>query len=141
MIQRIQSVYLLVGAVACGLPFLVGLPTLEAGTPPWVFTLRGVLYIAAGVLGFVAIFLYTSRERQQIAAFWAQVVAAIAVIVIIGMLLLYGRAGSAIQAVTANAEAIVSVAAPLFALGCFRSARSAIARDIKLVKSMDRLRD
>jgi metal-dependent hydrolase (beta-lactamase superfamily II) len=89
----------------------------------------------------VAIFLFKARDRQQIASFWAQISAAIALIVVIGMLLLYGASGTGIRSMVAEAENVVAVAAPLVGLVLFRSARSAIARDIKLIKSMDRLRD
>ena len=141
MIQRIQTLYLFLGAVACAIPFMVGLPALEAGTPSWVSTLHTALYVLAGALGLVAIFLFKARDRQQIASFWAQISAAIALIVVIGMLLLYGASGTGIRSMVAGAENVVAVAAPLVGLVLFRSARSAIARDIKLIKSMDRLRD
>lgn len=141
MIQRIQSLYLLLGATACAIPLLVGLAPVETGTPEWTNTLRSALPVLAALTGFGAIFMYRTRDRQSLVVVVAQALAAVGLIVAVGALILYGAAGPGVRAITASTGGVVSVAGPLAAIVLFQLARRGIAADIRLLKSMDRLRD
>jgi len=141
MIQRVQSAYLLIGAIVVAVPFFVGFPELEATSPPGVATVWTVLFALTAALGLVAIFLYANRERQQIVAFWSQIAAALGVIVVVGGLILYGASGSGVSALYSDTPGVVAVLAPVVAAFMYRRARAGIARDINLIRSVDRLRD
>ena len=141
MIQRIQSVYLLLGSAACALPFGFGFAALEPAAPAWVGTVRTALVALAAVVGFVSIFLFTNRSRQQSVVFLAQMLALLCFIIVVATLLLYGSNGTGVQALVGDSDSVVTSAAPLVGGLLYVAARRGIARDIKLVKSMDRLRD
>lgn len=141
MIQRIQTVYLLVGAIACAVPLVVGVAPLGGEATPWVGTLRTSLFVLASTLGIAAIFLFGKRQVQASLVLWAQVVAALSLLFLAGASLLYSAEGAGIESLVGTGAATAATAAPLVALVLYGLARRAIKADVKLVKSMDRLRD
>ncbi|WP_022836629.1 DUF4293 family protein [Salisaeta longa] len=137
MIQRIQSVYLVLAAVAlASLPFL----NFDAGVSlawftPTVIGLSGLAALSA--VGCVA--LYANRERQLQAVQGVQVLVIVLAGAFYGGLFLAG--GLAVQ----GAQGILwpnvaELALPIVAYGLLVLARRGIKKDIELVASMDRLR-
>jgi len=141
MIQRVQTVYLLLGALC-----LIGLGFLEmpwestaAVTYGWfVPTLAGLIVATAGT-SCGAIFLYERRPTQRNVVVGVQVLTVLLVAVLYGGLYLTSaltfRGPDGISW-GKTAALLLPVAAYLF----FLLARRAIEHDIELVKSMDRLR-
>lgn len=141
MIQRIQTVYLLVGAAALiGLLFVdalwaSGVAERQAWFPPAVFVLGGL----AVVVAVIAVFLYKQRERQR------TVVVAAQVLTVLLMGALYGGLYLADVLYVRTAEGweaglLVGLFLPILAYACFTLARRGITRDINLLRSVDRLR-
>lgn len=141
MIQRIQSIYLLIGAIALACLLFFG--DLWAGPAaaqhPWF---APVLLIAAGLaimIALVAIFLYKDRRRQRGVVAWAQLFTLITFIVLlIGVFI--GNASGSVDATGSASEYTIVLIIPLVAYVLFYLARRGIERDIALVRSMDRLR-
>jgi len=141
MIQRIQSVYLLLGAVALGILFAFDSPwaSTAAAERGWFEpTLIGLIVVTAGT-GLGAIFLYTNRQRQRTVVVGAQVLTFVLALVLYGGLYLENelsvRAGG-----TFLVEKAVVLLLPAAAYVLFWLARRGIDHDIQLVESMDRLR-
>jgi peptidoglycan/LPS O-acetylase OafA/YrhL len=141
MIQRIQSIYLLLAVAMLGLEYTFDSvwkgPSAEAYS--WfVPVTTGVFTLAAiGALG--AIFLYSQRKRQRSLVVVSQVIA------LLGLLILFGTQfmTNSLPAVAASAvafEAWAALACPVLAYLMLMMARRAIDKDIALVRSMDRLR-
>jgi peptidoglycan/LPS O-acetylase OafA/YrhL len=142
MIQRIQSVYLLLGALAMGgMLFLSALWSGPAAQQfgwfaPVAASLAGLT--AAGALG--TIFLYRNRKRQRAGAAGLQVLAALVTVLVF----VAHYAAGALNLRASGGEIALGKAAllalPIVAYGLFLLARRAIQSDIELVQSMDRLR-
>ena len=141
MIQRIQSIYLLLAVAMLGLEYTFDSvwkgPSAEAYS--WfVPVTTGVFTLAAiGALG--AIFLYSQRKRQRSLVVVSQVIA------LLGLLILFGTQfmTNSLPAVAASAvtfAAWAALACPVLAYLMLMMARRAIDKDIALVRSMDRLR-
>lgn len=141
MIQRIQTVYLLIGAMVCAVPFVIGFAPLDGGTPQWVFTMRSGLYILTAVLGVIAVVLFSRRNTQRSFIFWTEMVASLTFIVSAGSLILYGAEGVGVASIFGSPPAVLTIVVPAIALLFYRLARSGVDKDIKLIKSVDRLRD
>ncbi len=142
MIQRIQSVYLLLGAAA-----LVGLVFLDsfrqgaaADTYAWFEPAITGLSLATAAVGLVAIFLYSNRPRQRKVVIGTQVGTILTVAVLYASLYLTG--GFDVRAADGSIDIgqVLLVALPVIAYLLFYLARRGIESDIELVKSMDRLR-
>ncbi len=137
MIQRIQSLYLLFAALALVLFAVLGVPeqTAFAGQAWLWWALEGLSGL--GVLACIyAIVLYTDRTRQL------RVVAAaqwLVVLVVLGLALVFVL-HPVLQVTLRNAADVVGYLMPIVAYVLVRLAQRGIDRDIKLVKSMDRLR-
>ena len=143
MVQRIQSVLLLLASGASfapfALPFAIGqAPESASGVfADGVYNLHDNLILLlsfslAGVLGLVAIFFFRNRKWQKTLALLT------ALLILLGiafMVTFYFRAADGIQASIA-AGSIIPVAGLLAAF----LARRFIQKDENLVKSMDRLR-
>lgn len=142
MIQRIQSVYLLLGAAAlAGLVFLDSLwQSAAAATYSWFGPSIAGLSIATAVVGLIAIFLYNTRPLQRKVVLGTQMGTVITVAVLYGTLYLTG--GFDVRAADGSFDTgqILLVALPVVAYVLFYLARRGIESDIELVKSMDRLR-
>ena len=141
MIQRIQSVYLLLGALAMTALLLFGggwqdaISTASGWLVPALYFLGGVTVLSA----IAAIFLYNNRPRQR------TVVIGIQVLTIIFAMLFYGglyiveglKLG---QNGNVSVGYIVLLLLPIVAYLFFYLARRGITSDMELVRSMDRLR-
>lgn len=144
MIQRIQTVFLFIAAVFAGLP--LWLPYLSGTSEQTVFAdgqfnafdnigLLG-LSIMSGVLGLVAIFLYSNRPLQ------ARLTGAGALVSLLAALLLAFTVYQIYSAEQPNHPLQLGaslVLSPLAVLLFFLALR-AIRKDERLVRSMDRLR-
>lgn len=136
MIQRIQSVWLLLAAVCSFLTFKVSFYYgLKAGAAvnEALNASSGLLLIlcaaATGIGAFIAIFLYKDRKTQL----W---VTAIALLFSLLSLVIYFSKTKSYSDGRFSLTAIVSIIIPVFLLLALRG----IWKDQKLVKSLDRLR-
>lgn len=145
MIQRIQSVYLLIGSILLGLlhlfPFGKGNEVSESMLSDGLFNLQDgpmLLFPAtiAAIVMFVSIFLFKQRKVQKMS-------------VILAMFLLGMLMGFAVTTYFTNKDIFNSSNNFAFGLGAilpFASlvlgilSSASIAKDEKIVKSMDRLR-
>ncbi|MFN3596701.1 MAG: DUF4293 family protein [Rubricoccaceae bacterium] len=137
MIQRPQTLYLLIGAFLLVLFFALSGAWADAASAaaPALGVLAYVLATASAVVSLGAVFLYKTRERQRTVigvAMW--MVLALVLVVAVGLFL-------AQRAPTPGAEAryLVSLL-PLGAYLSLRMARRGVQKDVDLVRSMDRLR-
>ncbi|MDA0683754.1 MAG: DUF4293 family protein [Bacteroidetes bacterium] len=140
MIQRIQTIYLLLAVVLLAIAFLFdGIWTGAAAAEyAWfVPVTMGLLGLAAAG-GVTAVFLYKDQPRQRGFVVLLQYLTLLGLALLIGANSLAGGWGS----LTANASfsTWASVGAPIIAYLMFLMARRGIDKDIKLIKSMDRLR-
>jgi hypothetical protein len=138
MIQRIQSIWLLLvaafAAVTFRFPFangdwtkdnLVGAVPLDATTT----ILLSIITVLTGALGFVAIFLFNNRRVQSRLCYMGIVLSI--VLLVLYFLEMQNFFNSVIALWAVFHFAI---------LGCYIMAARGIWRDDKLIKSMDRLR-
>ncbi|MEN8125107.1 MAG: DUF4293 domain-containing protein [Bacteroidota bacterium] len=144
MIQRIQSLYLLLAAlVSGGLIFIFYLWTNQSGNDIYAINIiseedlllksTGILFILSSILSIISIFLYKNR-KIQIVINRLNIVLNFFLLGIIVYLLL-----------TLSGETVVSKKGigsfiPLIAILFLVLANKAIIKDEKLVKSVDRLR-
>lgn len=140
MIQRIQTIFLLLAVVFLAIAFLFdGVWTGAAAAEySWFVPVTMGVFGLAAAGGVTAIFLYKDRQRQRGFVVLLQYVTLLGLVLLIGANSLVGGWG----AMTANSSfgAWASVGAPILAYLMFLMARRGIDRDIKLIKSMDRLR-
>jgi uncharacterized membrane protein len=141
MIQRPQSLYLLIGAVAFLALFFFDLAweSPAANSYTW-FT--PVVLMMAGVLGLGAIgtiFLYGDRKRQRSIVVGLQVATIAFLLLFLGGIYLVGDLHFARDGVTAAGK-VIAMLLPILAYAMFFMARRGITKDIALVRSMDRLR-
>lgn len=141
MIQRIQSLYLLLACLAVAAVFLfdAAYPGGHTDVPGWM---PGALFAMAFIIVAIcvwALLLYKDRPRQLRVVLYAQ-------IVIIAMIVafLYGlwEAGE-LRDLLAGPDGgwkLLAVALPFVAYVLLFLARKGIERDIELVRSIDRLR-
>jgi hypothetical protein len=141
MIQRIQTAYLLLGCTASVAPIALGLTPLSPAAPNWVEPLRLLLFGLSAGIGFLSIFLYSNRGRQLVVALGAFIAALVCLVVVLATFVFYAVTLPGIEAAFATRGAVVTTIAPLVSGAFYYAARRGIASDIKLVKSMDRLRD
>ncbi len=140
MIQRIQSVWLLVAAVLAGASFKLSFFSgnkLNATTnvKEWieftanqsVFTM--IIAVAIAVAALIAIFMYKDRKRQMLVTLSTTVVSII-------QIFLYFNAKSSFTEANLDLGSLLVFAIP----ACLALASKAIYNDDKLVKSADRLR-
>lgn len=141
MIQRIQTVYLLLGALLLS---GMGLFDTPWGSPAaaqygwFVPALIGFLVVTVGT-AVVAIFLYDRRKTQR------QVVVGVQVLTLCVAGVLYGglymaRALSFTGITGILWDKSIVLILPILAYGLFLLARRGIESDIELVESMDRIR-
>jgi len=122
MIQRIQTVYMLIAGVVAALPLLFGLD--------W---LRTLLFAISAVVALYTIFKYKKRNIQQLLN-WLNIVINFTLLGIFVYRMLNSPGESFIS------EKGVGVFAPVLSIVFLFLANKAIRRDEKLVKSADRLR-
>ncbi len=141
MIQRIQTIYLLLGALA--LWAVLAFESLWQSAPaeaygwfaPAIFALGGL----AGVVGVVAVFLFRDRPRQRRVVLGGQVLIVLLLIVLYGGFFLAGALSFTFEGQLSWGKLLVFIL-PLGGYVMYFLARRAIAQDIELVRSMDRLR-
>ena len=136
MIQRIQTIYmLLVAAIAGGLTFVFGLYTLEDGAA--VFAKDEPLYLglfmASAVLALITIFLFKNRKLQFVLNRLNIILNLILLgIFVYRMLNLSGE--------SELSEKGIGIILPIISIVLLVLANRAIKKDEDLVKSVDRLR-
>lgn len=141
MIQRIQTLYLLVGALLMGAFFFadVAWGSAAAEAYAWFTPVLLALTALAVLVGVGAVFFFRNRTVQRKAVVGAQMCTVGATLVLYGALF----AADAL-AVTAGGAIVVgrliALLLPVAAYVFFFLGRRAIDRDIALVRSMDRLR-
>ncbi len=129
MIQRVQSIYLLLAALlAVAVPFAGGAVTPDSWI--WYTPLKVALSILVAVGSLVAILLYGDRPKQK-----GLVVVLVLLAAGLTVLLMLGWWVS-----RRTDPAFWPLVFPLLAIAALFLARRAILKDIKLVRSMDRLR-
>jgi hypothetical protein len=139
MIQRIQTVHLLIAALLVGLfiglgdGWLASLADRMAWLPVTAYVLAGL----TAALALAAVFFYKQRATQMRVILAAQVVNVLLVLALAGALGLSTFGGEATRAGLAAATVAVL---PVFAYIFLSLARWGVRRDIELVRSMDRLR-
>jgi peptidoglycan/LPS O-acetylase OafA/YrhL len=130
MIQRVQSLYLLLAAIfVLAVPFSPGLVTPEGWAWYTPVKVAASLLIAVGCL--VAIFLFRDRARQKglVTVDMALSVALVATLIV-----------AAVTEAGVDLSTVWPIVLPVMALVLLFMARRAIAKDIELIQSMDRLR-
>lgn len=142
MIQRIQSIYLLVAAVLAGATVALPEPVQAASEGPnaWLPYVAWGLAGLTALVALISIFLYKNRKRQRGIVLGAQFLALGLLLVGFMVLFLTGQLQTLLGP-PVNIQGILLLAWPLLAYLFLYLARRAIDKDIKLVRSMDRLRD
>lgn len=141
MIQRIQSAYLVLGAISIGSIYLLS----DIWTGPAALKSSWFTAVTLGISGicvvgaFVAVFLYKDRKRQR------SVVVLLQVFTILGLLTLFAGEyfGGTLPFIGTDSDGMIEgIGLGLTAAGYlfFYLARRAIDKDIELIKSVDRLR-
>ena len=141
MIQRSQSVYLVLATILLGLEYMFTdvFPWAATEQVAWFSPAVLGLFTVAAIGSFGSIFLYKDRKRQK------GLVVLLQYLTLIGLVMLVvanSMAGTLPGISMSNAAfshwgALVS---PIMAYLMFLMARRGIAKDIALVRSMDRLR-
>ena len=141
MIQRIQSIYLLLAVAMLGLEYSFDSvwkgPSAEAYSWFGPVTMGVFTLAAIGSLG--AIFLYSQRKRQRSLVVVSQVIALIGLLVLFGTQFMTNSLPS-VSASSVSFESWAALVCPILAYLMLVMARRAIDKDIALVRSMDRLR-
>ncbi len=140
MIQRIQTVYLVLGAVVLGALLFFGVVWEGAATAQGWFTPVVVLFDGlAAAVAVGAVFLYKNRPRQRKVIVVAQVLTIMLLITFCGGLYLvdalYVRTSQGL-----DVGMLAALLLPIVAYVLFLLARRAVEKDIERVRSMDRLR-
>lgn len=135
MIQRIQSIFLLLAGLAYG-----GVGALQnvfvQDIQPWLPTAVLVISGLVALFALVTIFMYNDRKKQLQFASILQYLSLIALVAVFGGLYFAG----AFNAMGENVMAIVVAVLPIIGYLFVRLATTRIKKDIELVRSMDRLR-
>jgi hypothetical protein len=139
MIQRIQSIYLLLGAVSLiAIMFIDSLgASAAAESMPWFVPAVPLTAGLAAALALAAIFLYGSRPKQVSTVRGGQVLTLLCMVVLYGGLILES---STEFFPPGESGQVLLLLLPIVAYVTLYLARRAIRKDIELVKSMDRLR-
>ena len=146
MIQRIQSILLLLGAIAVfglyKLPFGSVSPVIRSSAlfSDGIFTIQDhvaliALFSIAGLLAFVAIFLFKNRQLQKVLS-RVSIIANVIGIILALVLFMQDAANMG----TAEPREEMGLGLPILSIIFTLFALRYINKDDKLVKSMDRLR-
>ena len=144
MIQRIQSVYLLIATVlSAGFIFLFNLWVTEQGIEFFALDSLSsgnlllasvfVIFIASAVLTFITIFQFKKRQLQFVLGRLAILIN----FILVGILVYFTQNLSGEMQVS---EKGIGLLIPLFTIVFVALANKAIKKDEELVKSVDRLR-
>lgn len=136
MIQRIQSIYLLIALIVMGvLPFVFQLETTAAGEKVF-FTdhiTDLILFLSSAVLSLITIFLFSNRKLQF-------VLCRLNIILNLILLGLFVYHSLSVSGEVATSEKGIGMFLPIFSIVFLVLANKAIKKDEDLVKSVDRLR-
>lgn len=136
MIQRIQTVYLLIVALFAGLlPIWMPLWTNLESTPIYANNegLISIAFYASTVLAVVAILMYKNRQNQF-------VVNRLNIVLNLFLLGLFVYRSLSLSGETTISEKGIGMLIPIFSIVFLALANKAIKKDEDLVKSVDRLR-
>jgi len=136
MIQRIQTIYLLLAAiVSAGLVFMVSLWTDVDGNQVMAIDEINyfVAFIASGVLSLIAIFLFKNRKLQT-------VISRLNILLNLILLGVFVYRSLTMSGGTAVPEKGIGMFLPIISIVFLVLANRAIRRDEQLVKSADRFR-
>ena len=143
MIQRIQTVYLLLASIVSGvLIFVFNLwESLKSsiyaldflGSDSYVLKLIPVLFLASAILAFVAIFIFKNRKLQF-------VIGRLTILINLILLGLLIYLSLTLPGEAAVSEKGIGMFIPILAILLIVLANKAIKKDEDLVKSADRLR-
>lgn len=141
MIQRIQSLYLLLGGMALGAFFFFDpIWASQAATEQaWFTPSLMALTAAAAAVGLGAIFLYRTRSRQRTVVIGAQMITVLLLVALYGGLFMSGEL-TVRTAGGYDVPKIVALVLPIGAYVFYYLARRGIERDIKKVEDMERFR-
>lgn len=141
MIQRIQSVYLLLGALClASLAFVDDIWLSQAAeSQAWYVPTVALIGIATVLAALIAIFLYKNRSQQLKLIVAVQIMTLAFLVILFGGQILVGDF-TLFEGGTADVAMIIALILPIAAYIFFYLARRGVRRDINLVKSMDRLR-
>lgn len=141
MIQRIQTVYLLLGALALGALGFFETPWSGAAASQFSWFVPSLVVLLIGTAGTAlgAIFLYDQRKTQR------TVVVGVQILTLLLAGVFYGGLYSAGTLTVAGPSGLLwsrllPLLLPIVAYGLFLLARRGIESDIELVESMDRIR-
>lgn len=136
MIQRIQSIYLLLAVVlSAALPFVFSLWTVKGAAPQMATDLPLVLaaFMGSALLSFIAIFLFKNRKLQT-------VVCRLNILLSFILLGVFVYRSLTVSGDKALSEKGIGMLIPIFSIVLLVLANRAIRKDELLVKSADRLR-
>ncbi|SDS18064.1 protein of unknown function [Gillisia sp. Hel1_33_143] len=136
MLQRIQSVYLLIAALLSGvLIFFVSLWSNEAGEPTYVEDVMLALgvFLGSAILSFITIFLFNNRKLQFI-------LGRINIILNFFLLGVFVYWSLTVPGEMEISEKGIGMFIPILSIVFLVLANKAIQKDEDLVKSVDRLR-
>ncbi len=140
MIQRKQSVYLLLGSLALGAVLFFGAGAVFGVFPGYVHVVFGVAGLA-GLFGIISIFMYRDRRRQHTLALLAQISTLILMALFAVAMYISGTPGVTVSSSdTDTAGRMLTMAFLVCAYAFFWLARRAIRSDIELVRSANRIR-
>jgi hypothetical protein len=141
MIQRIQTVYLLLGALALAAMGLFEAPWSDPAAQQYAWFVPSVAGLLVGTAGTAlgAIFLYERRKTQRTVVYGLQLLTIVLAGVLYGGLYTTGTLTFTGPTGILWSRTIVLLL-PLVAYALFRLARRGIENDIELVESMDRIR-
>ncbi len=135
MIQRIQSVYLLLAAILNGAIFFNALYARAQADPvAWISIGFTVTLILAGLVSLIVIFLYKNRDAQIKGATAAITLQVVAFGYGVGLLISLGGFGAFLW------DEALGVLFLFIALTATVMARKKVHDDQRLVRSMDRIR-
>ena len=140
MIQRIQTVYLALGAVALvALLFMNALWSGAAAAQGWFTPVVVGLGGLTAAMAVGSIFLFKDRPKQRKVIILTQLITVVLMVVLFGGLYLadalYVRTTEGV-----DVAMLITLLLPLIAYLVFLLARRAVTKDIELVRSVDRLR-
>jgi len=137
MIQRIQTIYLLLAFITMGaLPFVFPLQTDASGIKRVFFTdhtVDFVLFLGSALLSIITIFLFKNRQLQF-------VLGRLNIILNLILLGLFVYHSLSVSGEGAPSEKGIGMFLPIFSIVFLVLANKAIKKDEDLVKSVDRLR-
>ncbi len=136
MLQRIQSVYLILAAIsALGGPYVFHLWTTIKGALVFAHAVLPyfLVFIASGVLALVSIFLFKNRKLQF-------VLGRLNIILNFILLGFFVYLSLNLSGETVVSEKGIGMFLPIISIVCIALANKAIKKDEDLVKSVDRLR-